>query len=225
MAIQVDIKTAHCNKCLNETNHHIVFTHSDDWSEALEESTKNDEITIYGKCVYELLKCCGCDTKRILFTSWFSEHTDLDGRSIPTLTYYPPIVNRKMPDWLANRVFADGDHFVARLLRQIYDASTTGCYALAAMGIRALLEQTMIDKIADQGSFKKNLDKFQSAGYVGTNQRQTLETTLELGHAAIHRNFNPSGDDIRVALEITEGILSSVYVQDGEARALKGRIP
>lgn len=183
------------------------------------------EITIYGKYVYELLQCCGCDTKRILFTSWFSENTDFAGRLIPTLTYYPPIVNRKIPDWLANGVFANGDHFVARLLRQIYDASTTGCYALAAMGIRALLEQTMIDKVADQGSFKRNLDKFQSAGHVGTNQRQTLEATLELGHAAIHRNFNPSGDDLRVALEITEGIIASVYVQNGEAQALKGRIP
>lgn len=218
-------KKAHCNECLGERNHRVLASHKEDWSEVIGTYEDIGDITIDGRRVYELLKCCGCDSVRVLYTSWFSEHTDHEGRWIPTKRYYPPAVNRKMPEWLENGLFAKDSHFVPRLLRQIYEASAADCFALAAMGIRALLEQTMIEKVADQGSFKKNLGAFESAGHVGANQRKTLEGTLELGHAAIHRNFDPSAQDISSALEITEGILASVYVHEDQAQTLKARIP
>ncbi len=117
------------------------------------------------------------------------------------------------------------DHFVPKLLHQIYTALFADCLALAAMGIRALLERTMIEKCSDQGTFENNLKSLRDAGYIGEKQIEALRNTLELGHATIHRNFNPSVKEILLALDITEAVLAAVYVHSDQAAALKKRIP
>jgi hypothetical protein len=68
------------------------------------------------------------------------------------------------------------------LLHEIYQAVHGGQYRLAAMGIRALLEQIMMPKVGDLGSFEKQLDAFEKAGYISFIQRDTMKATLEVGH-------------------------------------------
>jgi hypothetical protein len=48
---------------------------------------------------------------------------------------------------------------IADLLTEIYAAVNGGQHRLAAMGIRALLERVMINKVGDQGTFRGNLDE------------------------------------------------------------------
>lgn len=93
------------------------------------------------------------------------------------------------------------------------------------MGIRALLEQVMIGEIEDQGRFTDNLATFEKEGFVSPKQSETLGTVLELGHAAIHRNYSPSLKEIVAALDITEAILESVYRHGKLADEIKKRVP
>jgi hypothetical protein len=51
------------------------------------------------------------------------------------------------------------DAALGSLLHEIYQAVHGGQYRLAAMGIRALLEQIMVSKVGDLGSFEKQLDR------------------------------------------------------------------
>jgi uncharacterized protein DUF4145 len=115
--------------------------------------------------------------------------------------------------------------YVSRVLREVYIALQNDCCSIAAMGIRALLERLMIEHVDDQGSFSANLDAFEKAGYVGGRQREIIEATLEVGHASIHRNYNPTRQDVTQVLDIAENIIQSIYVSAEQAKALKKRIP
>jgi hypothetical protein len=93
------------------------------------------------------------------------------------------------------------------------------------MGIRALLEQVMIAKVGDKGTFPKNLHAFCEAGFISTIQRDAIKHIIDVGHAAIHRKFKPTQRDLNTALDITEGVLAAIYVHPGAATDLSHRIP
>jgi hypothetical protein len=61
--------------------------------------------------------------------------------------------------------------------------------------------------------------------HVGLHQKEIIETTLEVGHASIHRNYNPTRQDVTQVLDIAENIIQSIYVSTEQAKALKKRIP
>ena len=75
------------------------------------------------------------------------------------------------------------------------------------MGIRAALENVMVNKVDDTGIFNTNMDAFQAAGYLSVRQKFNLETILEAGHATIHRGWVPTDDDIITLLDISESII------------------
>src|SRR5262249_58142817 len=100
-----------------------------------------------------MLECSGCHRvclgEQVLFIS--------DGEI--EHNYYPSPVSRKEPDWLLSMIVGltgnkNVDAALASLLHEIYEAVHGGQYRLAAMGIRALLEQIMVSKVGDRGSFE-----------------------------------------------------------------------
>ena len=92
-----------------------------------------------------------------------------DKRFIPDgdleYTYYPSPVSRKRPDWVLPLTIgigaAKGSGALGALLFEVYQAVDGGQFRLAAMGIRALLEQVMIAKVGDHRTFNEKLDAFQ----------------------------------------------------------------
>ena len=225
---QGDIVKAHCNRCSGERNHFIIHVHEEEWSEDI-----GDETFVSGKDHYELLKCAGCGDVRLRHINWFEGHLDEEDQPVPHITYCPPASLRRRPFWLSSVDVSHGVHvhlvsmpeFVSRLLREVYVALQNNCCSVAAMGIRALLERLMIEHVEDQGSFGGNLDAFERAGCVGPRQKAIIETTLEVGHASIHRNYNPTLQDVTQVLDIAENIIQSIYVSAEQAKALKSRIP
>jgi hypothetical protein len=80
-------------------------------------------------------------------------------------------------------------------LRRDICALAAGAHRVATMGIRALVERLMIDQVQDKGSFEKNIKAFFDAGHVAPNQQAVFRDTLiEAGHAAMHRDFEPTAN-------------------------------
>ena len=137
----------------------------------------------------------------------------------------PPNDRRVPPFWLDEmRQRAKLDQFATIVLWQVYVAVNNGAFELAAMGIRAVWERLMIEQIGDRGSFAKNLEAFEQSGAITSKQRQALETVLDAGHAAIHRAFRPTEQDVFILLDVTEGLLQPLY-DPSVVEELKGRIP
>jgi len=57
------------------------------------------------------------------------------------------------------------------------------------MGLRAALEQVMIIKVGDQGSFAKNLEAFCDKGGASRVERDAISAVLDAGHASSVSTF------------------------------------
>ena len=76
---------AHCNICLGEKNHQVLFKHKRHWFEDVA-----PDFSVDGDDVYELLQCGGCDSIKLRHKSRFSEDFDENG-PVTTTHYYPPV--------------------------------------------------------------------------------------------------------------------------------------
>ena len=83
----------------------------------------------------------------------------------------------------------------------------------------------MIKKVGDQGTFKTNLDAFVAAGHVSVGQQKMFASTLEVGHAAMHRGYVPGVDALVACLDATEHVVQSLYVFPAQSVALKKAVP
>ena len=136
------------------------------------------------------------------------------------------------PSWLSDYMWWEGPRVPASiymLMDQIYSAALKeGAYWLAVMGIRGVLDLTMIEKIGEIGdrrSFKEKVDAFQEAGYLSIRQALNLNILIEAGHAAVHRQWAPSPCEIATLLDITNSIIETTYLHEMRARDLESNVP
>lgn len=214
----------HCNKCLGWKNHTVVYTETKAWDEDLDD---DGSVTISGSDTWTLVRCLGCDAVRLKHQHWFSEDTDEHGRPEIHTEFFPPSINRQKPKW--RRQFLPFNVHLNdcnSLCDEIYGTLALGANRLATMGIRALVEKLMIDQVGDHRNFEKNISAFFEAGHVSPNQQQMFRDTLvEAGHAAMHRNFEPSDDTVNTLLDIVEGVMHAVYYAPMLAEQVKKTIP
>jgi len=215
--MQITIRKAHCNTCGGERNHELLNSIEKKWSEDV-----GADYAISGGDKYMVLECRGCESIKVRHESWFSEETDENGRPIVTERYYPSSVFRPHPRWLWS---LDRSWHVTKLLNEIYQALQNDAPSLAAMGVRAVIEAIMVDKVGDQGSFVANLKEFQNKGYISSFQLGILEVVLEIGHASIHRGFIPELDQLEVALDTLENLIHSLYLLEHRAKHHAKSIP
>lgn len=215
---------APCNACLRHTRHHVLKRDESTWTDLYDEE---NGIHIGGGDAHTLLKCAGCQQVRLEHKHWFSEHTDDNGQALVSTDYFPPTITRRQPAWMTQ--FLPFDARVAEmrpLFEEVYQAYAAGSFRLAVMGIRALVERIMIDRVGDQGSFAKNISAFFEGGFIAVVQQATFRDTLiEAGHAAMHRSFEPTGKDVSALLDVVEGIVDVIYFQALRTASIAERLP
>lgn len=191
----------YCNKCSQDTWHVVLFS-----KEYIDEDYfENDRPQYYQEYEYSLIECCGCGN--------ISLFLDTDGVEGSHKEYYPPLTFRRKPKWFIHIIWQSlTDNTNADLIDEIYIALKMNMPRLAAMGIRALIENIMIESIGDQGRFDKNLNEFESKGYISKIQKEAIDSVLQAGHAAIHRKFKPTQDNLAQLMDITENIIESIYI-------------
>jgi hypothetical protein len=202
--------SAPCSSCIRQTTHKV-----------LHERALHDEDRI---TTYAMLECSGCHRVCLGVQVRFIPYGEVEH------SYYPSPVSRKEPDWLLLTIVGltgnkSDDATLGSLLHEIYQPVHGGQHRLAAMGIRALLEQVMVSKVGDLGSFEKQLDAFEKAGYISFIQRDAMKATLEVGHAAMHRAYKPTEEDVKVALDIVEGVMAPLYHHKSKAEKMADRVP
>jgi Domain of unknown function (DUF4145) len=113
---------------------------------------------------------------------------------------------------------------IKSLMMEINTAAQNKLYKLAAMGIRATLENIMKEKIGDR-PFVVLVAEFQKSDYLSVRQTESLNSIIEAGHAVIHRGWQPNAADISLLVDVTETLIKTVYLHEDRARELKERIP
>jgi len=110
------------------------------------------------------------------------------------------------------------------LLNEIAVAYTDRLPALCAMGLRTVFDLVANDKVKES-TFNKNLDSLFQSGYINSNQKEVLRSALEVGHAAAHRGYIPSMEDIDEVKDIMYHLLVSVYGNNAKRKLDKNTPP
>lgn len=207
------IKT-YCHKCKNDTNQEIIFDETElDTREIFFVSLKGESRWVVEQREWLISKCTGCD---ILNMRIKTSHI---GNKNTSSKLFPGKVNRIPPSW----IFGLEKKYI-ELLSEVYSAFNNNLFRLTSMGIRTLFDMLMTEKISDQGTFKKNIDKFAVEGYLNTPQKKLLETIIEAGHAAAHRGYKASKDTLTTLLEISEHLLQT-EVLENKSKVIHKQIP
>ncbi len=197
----------HCNSCLQETTHQLIATKENFLS-------GQNQPDMWWSFTNDMLECCGCHAISLRVTERCSE---ADGKRF---TIWPPRVNRREPSWMYELPAP-----LTRLLQEVYIACAADARALAAMGLRAVIDEVAKDKVGDLGSFHDKLDGLVVGEFISSYQRQILDAALETGHAATHRAFCPPPDLLESLLDITEHLLQGTYILPEVAKKLQQKTP
>lgn len=205
----------HCNHCLgprwHKTLHKVQQTHSQEYGE--------DEDFFEEVCNYRLAECHGCESIS-LHTEWWCS-----GQAEHLIEQWPPKVSRRQPKWMTELFLAENIYnpYKREFLNEIYASLKNNSLRLAVLGIRALLEQIMIESVKDQGSFVKNLNKFESEGYISKIQKEAIDPVIEAGHASMHRGFKATEQEVEAIMDVVENLIESIYI--GKQKAARLKIP
>ena len=160
-----------------------------------------------------MLRCLGCDSVSVQHISHFSQTDET------TESRYPPASLRRKPSWMTN--LFQRPRNVVDVLEEIYVAFENESYRLCGIGIRALIEDIMTQKVGEKGSLGKNVDAFIGDGFVAQHASADFKTrVIELGNASMHRGHRPTRTDIEVLLDIVENLVASIYIHPSQLKNL-----
>jgi len=206
-----------CAKCGGPTQHVIIGS-------TIEEGTLEPWSGSQGETWserHEMVQCCGCGSVSM-------RHT------YESLSEEAPTISYTYKDDLKTTTFAPfwtlGFDFeipsrVGSLVAESYIAHYHGLYRLAGMGIRAALESVMLDKVGYKENFGMYIKAFRECGYLSVRDDGMIDAVIEAGHAATHRGWDPTSENISTALEILAALIVKLYHHEPRAARLEKEVP
>jgi len=145
----------HCNGCLRETKHTVLF-----------ERRKNDSCLMGNNEIAWItttliLECCGCESVSLKKSVYCTEDEHEE------VTVFPPAVSRQKPIWHT----ALPVEYQA-LLTEVYSALHLDSRMLVLMGARALVDMFMTRHIGDKGGFKAKLDQLMTDKFLSVRDAE-----------------------------------------------------
>lgn len=205
-----EILRAHCNECGHETKHNVIHKHQTSGSE---ECGDYGQYEVSWQTTYLMLECCGCEDVLLKKTFWFSENDGVDEY------YYPPRVSRQKPRW-----FDEVPRQYRSLMNEIYTALHADSRTLSMMGLRALIDSFIAEKLGKSEGFASGLEKLVKQGHLTPRNKGILEAAVDAGHAASHRAHTPSSSELETVMDIVENLIQSDLLEES-AKELKKNTP
>jgi hypothetical protein len=164
--------------------------------------------------VWKIYQCQGCESINL---NVYSRHSPLEDDQL--IHHFPPRDFRPFPRWATH---LQKDYL--ELICEIYQSLSLGIIRLPLMGARTLLDLYMVEKVGDVGPFEKKLQKLVDGNFISSTSKALLEVALEYGHAAIHRNYQPTQQEMNDVLDIIENLLQTEALSD-KTKDLKKNVP
>lgn len=218
-----EIIRVHCGECVGKRNHKIVAQHK---------YTDNfdDGYGLWMYYEYSIIQCCGCDHISFLSKSLFSEdvypvgylpNNEIDYQEDWTEKLYPPPIYRQKPEWFDDLP----DPILQTIFDELYKSLQSESHFLATFGARTALDRLIVLKVGDKGNFKKGIKALQDQGLLSDHEKEILEPTLEAGHAAAHRGYTPSSEEMTTIMDTIESLVHRILVLPAKAELLKDAVP
>lgn len=198
---QRQMVTSYCRNCSKQTNHDIlaenVESHREDYSCDI---------------IYQIVQCRGCDTKsfrKVFVDIEAAFPTYEDKWEVPEdITVYPKAVegHREIED------LYDIPDIVEKIYSEILLALKEDAKILAGLGLRAAVEAVCNNLEIPRKSLEVRINKLATAGYISKKDAERLHGIRFMGNDAAHDIKPPKTEALKVALQIVEHLIASVYI-------------
>jgi hypothetical protein len=160
---------------------------------------------------YRTWICRGCDSATLQESATLEQLFNNDTRKVVwTYAYHP----KRMTEDLPRKFFADTPLKMHMVYYEIVESFNTESKVLCAIGLRALLEAICVDKgITDKVAWglKGKLAELEKRQHIPAGIVKKLESFKFMGDGAAHRLEVPDREDLKLAIEVMEGLLSFLY--------------
>jgi hypothetical protein len=230
---------AFCASCKNETNHVVAQSVDTAGSEPIHYGPgENDRDSIDWIDRYQIIQCSGCDTFSFRHKNWFSEAQEYYGPNDyndgSTTVLYP----QRSKDILNAKDFYNVPKNLRAIYKEVVNCFNGDSPVLCAAGLRATIEGLCAEngvtggpvKVMTKGGAveekrKDNLEGKISGlcekGILTEKSAEILHEHRYLGNSAVHELSRPGEDDLRLAIEIVEHVLESLYEIPEKAGVLR----
>lgn len=201
---------SNCRNCSKQTNHDVLF-----------ETTHEADKSYYNeKHTWQVLKCRGCDT--IGFRYRFDDYDDVteltSGKTKHAVSF------KRYPQAIVGHHPLDYQFAIPPLIREVYRQSlaayATDASILAGIGLRATIEAVCTHLDVTGNSLEKRIDALAKSGHISTTDKRRLHAIRFLGNDAAHEVREPKTQELKVALEIVEHLIKSVFILERKAKNL-----
>lgn len=213
----------YCNSCGGKRNHNILAEHKG-------REDIDDEHGLWVTYEYVIVQCGGCDNISFLKRSLFSEDIfpvgyDRDNNIVYEEnweeTIYPSPLFRSKPDWFDDLP----DETLRQLFEEVYKSLAAETHFLATFGSRTILDRLIVLTVGDKGNFYNGIKALQDCGKLSDHEKEILEPSLKAGHAAAHRGYVASSDQLSTILDTIEGLVHRLLVLPARSEALSDAVP
>jgi len=208
--MKIDKNKYYCRNCQGLRKHEVLFTKSIGKNytyEGDEEISWNEE--------YKIIECLGCET--MAFCKEYGDETmvnyDNYGEEIGfyiSVEIYPTLLEEGSE--------IKDIHYIPNEIQTIYQetllALKAKAFILTAVGFRSIIEAVCNrERILGKGLFE-NINLLGNSGIITMKEADRLHAVTFLGNDAIHDITKPTFQQLLAVLEITNHLLSSLYIND-----------
>lgn len=199
-----------CRKCKGPKNHKILYEYL--------LSGEADGGYIHWSDDYFIIQCLGCDTVSFLKVYGNSEMIGYNDEGEPGYVFNKEIY----PPYLENGKELDNLNLVPEKIRGIYQETISAfkarCYILTAGGLRAIIEATCNELNIDKGNLEEKINTLHRNGHLSLNESKRLHLIRFFGNDALHEVERPSLKSLSILLEITNHLLSNLYINEAKTK-------
>jgi predicted transport protein len=213
---EAKIERFFCNICKNKTKH---FIRGDD-----EKSDDYGDGLSYDQRML-IVECCGCEHLALVKQTLFLDENIIADETGAEANWeefiYPPVTYRNSPEWFEDLP----DRTLRAISVEIYKSLQTESHYLATFGSRTLIDRLILLSVGDKGNFAKGLAALQDEGMLSQHERDILEPVVQAGHAAAHRGWAPTKDQLAIILDTVEGLIHRLLVLPKLSEELEEAVP
>jgi Domain of unknown function (DUF4145) len=191
-----------CRICQRETGHWPLA------SGRVKDSEKRLQNEESSYQLFAVLQCRDCKSTTYCLDTRVHPGHMMGDSYVQQRDYFPPVPVRIRPEWFCR--LQDG---YQSILAEVYQAIDNSLFFLASTGTRTAVDQLIVDKIGDAGSFEDKILKLVASKIIDDAEGKILIALIDAGSASAHRSNRPDLEKMNHMMEILEAIFYKLLIE------------
>ena len=199
-----------CRTCQRKTGHWPI---ANGQIKGSQRKLKREESSFQ---TFQVVQCKDCGSTTYCIDTMIYPGPMMGDSYVQNTDYYPSLPLRTKPDWydyLSEKYQA--------ILNEVYLALDNSLFFLASAGTRTALDQLIVEKIGDVGSFDSKIKKLVTDQIIDESESNMLMAVIDAGSASAHRSYRPDVEAINHMMDILETIFFKLIVEPEKNKELK----